>query len=57
MKIITITLTFQADKLPLDRFAQFLEFISEDIDKVEQKVRDKFPEYKVENTSMKVDDR
>lgn len=56
MKVITITLKFEADRLPLDEFAKFLEFITKDIDAIEQKVKKQFPRYEVKDTGMQVDD-
>lgn len=55
MKVITITLKFEADRLPLDEFAKFLEFITKDIDAIEHKVKERFP-YEVKETSMQVND-
>lgn len=56
MKIITITLKFEADRLPLDEFAKFLEFVTKDIDAIEQKVKERFPRYEVKETGMQVND-
>lgn len=56
MKVITITLKFEADELPLDEFAKFLEFVTKDIDAIEQKVKERFPRYEVKDTAMQVND-